>query len=175
MKTINSMKKKLFILAVFIFGGISISSAQIDTRLGAMLAYGTEIKNPGIGVNAEFGVMEKLSISPSFIYYFPKDESGVKINWWEINANANYYFLQGNTDVYGLAGLNYSSIKVDLDIPDNPFFDVDGSASDGRFGLNIGGGANFNIGSAIMPFAELKYVIIDGGQLVISGGVKFTL
>lgn len=172
MKTINSMKKKLFIAALFIFGGISISSAQMDTRIGAMLAYGTEIENPGIGVNAEFGVMEKLSISPSFIYYFPKEESGISINWWEINANANYYFLQGNTDVYGLAGLNYSSVKVEF--PENSFFSG-ASASDGRFGLNIGGGANFNLGGAITPFAELKYVIIDGGQLVIGAGVKFTL
>src|SRR5690606_37520367 len=115
------------VIVTLLFGGIFASSAQVDTRIGGMLAYGTEIKNLGIGVNAEFGVMEKLSISPSFIYYLPKDESGIKINWFEFNGNANYYFMQGNTDVYGLAGLNYTSIKIHY--PDNMFFGG-GSVSD---------------------------------------------
>lgn len=171
MKTINSMKTKLFIAALF-FGGLFVSSAQVETRIGGMLAYGTEIENPGIGVNAEFGILEKLSVSPSFIYYLPKDLGGISINWWELNGNANYYFLKGNIDVYGLAGLNYTNVSMDY--PDNPFL-PDGSVSDGRFGLNIGGGANFDIGSSILPFAELKYVVIDGGQLVIAAGVKFAL
>jgi outer membrane protein X len=164
------MKKKIF-MAALAFSGIFIASAQTETRIGGMLAYGTEIENLGIGANAEFGITEKLSISPGFIFYLPKDEYGIDITWWEINANANYYFMEGNTDVYGLAGLNYTSVKISY--PDNPFFD--GDVSDGRFGLNIGGGANFHIGSSILPFAELKYVIIDGGQLVLAAGVKFSL
>lgn len=169
MKTINSMK--LFMAALF-FGGLFVSSAQVETRIGGMLAYGTEIENPGMGVNAEFGILEKLSVSPSFIYYLPKEEAGININWFELNGNANYYFLQGNSDVYGLAGLNYTSVKVDYS--ENSFFSGN-SISDGRMGLNIGGGANFHIGSSILPFAEVKYVIIDGGQLVIAAGVKFAL
>lgn len=95
------------------------------------------------------------------------------MNWIEFNANANYYFLEGDSvDVYGIAGLNYSSVKVEYD---GAFGFGDNSISDGRFGLNLGGGANFNIGSTITPFAELKYVIIDEGQLVIAGGVKFNI
>lgn len=47
-------------------------------------------------------------------------------------------------------------------------------ASDGRFGLNLGAGANFELGG-ITPFAEIKYVIIDEGQLVLGAGVKFNL
>ncbi len=165
------MKKKIFMAAMLAFSGIFLASAQTETRIGGMLAYGTEIENIGIGVNAEFGITEKISISPGFIFYLPKDEYGIDITWWEINGNANYYFMEGNTDVYGLAGLNYTNVKISY--PDNPFFD--GDISDGRFGLNIGGGANFHIGSSIMPFAELKYVIIDGGQLVLAAGVKFSL
>ncbi len=171
---------KLIIIGIALFSLFLLpkaANAQIDTRIGAMLAYGTEIENPGIGVNAEFGVLDKLSISPSFIYFFPKGEGDFKVKWYEISANVNYYFMQDNIDFYGLAGLNYTIVSV----PSISFGGMFGetikteSVSDGRFGLNLGAGANFHIGSSILPFAELKYVIIDGGQLVIAAGIKFNI
>lgn len=173
--------QKLCILTLsLLFIGLFSNHAQaqvIDTRIGGMLAYGTEIENLGIGVNAEFGIADKISISPSLIYYLPKSYGPTKMNWLEVNANANYYFLNDDKfDVYGLAGLNYSSISVKYDGPS--FGGVDGNfkGSDGRFGLNLGAGANMHLSNDnIMPFAELKYVIIDGGQLVIAAGVKFKI
>ncbi|WP_178989897.1 outer membrane protein [Winogradskyella schleiferi] len=170
MKKINL----ILVIVAFYIGCTFIATAQTETKIGGLLAYGTEIKNIGIGANAEFPIMEKLTVSPSFIYYLPKDESGIKINWFEVNANANYYFLnEENIDVYGIAGLNYSSVKASYD--GNNFLGNNYSSSDGRFGLNIGGGANFSLGSNFIPFAELKYVIIDEGQLVIAAGVKFNI
>lgn len=166
------MNLKSTVLGIFIMAlslGYSVN-AQENTRIGALLAYGTEIESIGIGVNAEFPVLENLTISPSVIYYLPKEESGFKMNWIEVNANANYYFVtQDNLGVYAIGGLNYSHVKLEYDTS-FAFADV----SDGRFGLNLGAGANFELGG-ITPFAELKYVIIDGGQLVIGGGVKFNL
>jgi len=169
------MKSIPFLLSTLAFVVFTtISYSQNETKIGALLGYGTEIENIGIGVDAEFPVMEKLTISPSFIYYLPKDEFGVNINWFEFNADANYYFLtEDNLDIYGIGGLNYSSVSIDYD--GTSIFGEDRSVNDGRFGLNIGGGANFNIGSGITPFAELKYVVIDGGQLVIAAGVKFNI
>lgn len=164
----------LFTSTLLFFTGLFMSSAQTETNLGAMVTYGTEVENVGIGVDAEFPIIENLSLSPSFIYYLPKDDYGVSLNWWELNADANYYFVDNESiGFYGLGGLNYTHVS----------FDFDGSAwggssmesSDGRFGLNLGAGANFNIGSSIVPFAEAKYVIIDGSQLVIAAGVKFNL
>lgn len=174
------MKKQQTIIAGFslfflsLFSLSSVNAQEIDTRIGGMLAFGTEIENVGIGANAEFGIIENLSVSPSFIFYLPKENGYYKTTWFEINANANYYFLQDEKfDVYGLAGLNYSHVKVKYDGP--TFGIYDGSATDGRVGLNIGGGANLNLDGNITPFAELKYVIIDGGQLVIAAGVKFKI
>ncbi|MCC8360039.1 outer membrane beta-barrel protein [Salinimicrobium sediminilitoris] len=166
--------KLLFTSALIILGSCFVTNAQTDTKMGAMAAYGTEIENLGLGVNAEFPVLENLSISPAFIYYFPKDEAGVSLNWWEINGNANYYFMNSESlGFYGIAGLNYTHVKFDID--DAPFADSSMETSDGRFGLNLGAGANFDIGSSITPFAEAKYVIIDGSQLVLAAGVKFNL
>jgi len=166
------MNLKSTVLGIAISVAFAFSTqAQEETRIGGFLAYGTEIENIGIGANAEFPIIENLTISPSFIYYLPKNEYGFKINWFEVNANANYYFVnQNNMSIYGLGGLNYSSVKVSFDekwLGGN-------STSDGRFGLNLGGGINFAMGWGI-PFAELKYVIIDGGQLVAGAGVKFNL
>ena len=167
------MNLKSTLLGLFIgLGGIFSAQAQETTRVGAMLAYGTEIENAGIGINAEFPVMEKLTIAPSFIYYFPKDTYGVKVNWFEVNANAHYYFLEEEKlNVYALGGLNYSSVKVSID----DSYLGKRSDSDGRFGVNLGGGINFKIAGNITPFAELKYVIIDGAQLVAGAGVRFEI
>ncbi len=168
----KSVKWKLLVAsAVLYFGFTSLSSAQTDNRFGVMLAYGTEIENVGLGINADFPVAEHLTIAPSFIYYFPKDYPGGDMNWWELNADANYYFVENEgIGFYGLAGLNYSHVSVDFDTAMGSM-----ESSNGEFGLNLGVGANFNIQSSITPFAQLKYVIIDGSQLVVSAGVRFRL
>lgn len=168
-----SLKSTLFGILISL-GFVFSAQAQENTRIGGFLAYGTEIENIGIGANAEFPIMENLTISPSFIYYLPKKEYMVRVNWFEVNANANYYFVnQDNMSVYALGGLSYNSVKVSFD--DDYGILGNYSDSDGRFGLNLGGGINFKISGNIIPFAELKYVIIDGGQLVAGAGVKFNL
>lgn len=168
----NSKTKFLGLLFTIVFAFTTTVKAQDETRLGAFLAYGTEIENIGIGANAQFPIAEKLTISPSFIYYLPKEEFGIDVEWFEFNANANYYLVEDESlDVYAIGGLNYSSVKVSFD---EPLFG-DGSSSDGRFGLNLGAGINLNVGSSIIPFAEIKYVIIDGAQLVAAAGIKFNL
>ncbi|MEO8773716.1 MAG: outer membrane beta-barrel protein [Gelidibacter sp.] len=170
--------QKLFITSLcLLFMGFfskTTHAQSIETSIGGLLAYGSEIENLGIGVNAEFGIADNLSISPSFIYYLPKSYGLFKTNWMEFNANANYYFVNDDKfAVYGLGGLNYSSISVKYD---REVFGMTGSSSDGRFGLNLGGGANLKLSNDnIIPFAELKYVIIDGGQLVLAAGVRFKI
>lgn len=167
------MKKTVFFIA-FMAGVLATVQAQEETKIGAFVAYGSEIESVGVGANAEFPIAENLTISPSLIYYFPREEYGIKWSWLEVNANANYYFVnEESLGVYAIGGLNYSSIKVSYD--ESLGFGGGSSASDGEFGLNLGAGANFDLGGSITPFAELKYVIINGGQLVAGAGVKFSL
>lgn len=136
------------------------SSAQ---KIGVMLGYGTEVEELGIGINGEFNINDKVSISPSFVYWFPEDP----ISWWEFNANVNYYFTKaGAADFYGLAGINLFSAKVDYNGEND---------SNSEVGLNLGAGANFNIGKNWEPFTELKFVIGDFDQLGIFFGAKFKL
>lgn len=163
------MKKVLFIAICLLTANFAV--AQEDTRIGGYLAYGTEIESLGIGATAEFPIATNLTIAPSLTYFFPREENGVDFDWFEVNGNVNYYFLdEDGVGVYGIGGLNYSSVKVS---GDTGFGTI--SVSDGRFGLNLGAGANFKIGGSIIPFAEVRYVIIDQGQLVVQGGVKFNI
>lgn len=170
------MNLKSTFFGILIGLGLVLSAqAQENIRIGAMLAYGSEIENPGIGVNAEISIMENLNLAPSLIYFIPKEQYGFKTNWFEISANANYYFLkQSGLNVYALGGLNYTHLKTSYDGKNIWGVTNDVSASEGRFGLNLGGGVNFPLGK-ITPFAEVKYVVIEDGQVVAGAGVKFNL
>ena len=159
------MKKRLLILIGFCL--FSAFATQAQTRVGAFLAYGTEVENLGVGVNGEFYFNDKITLVPSFTFYMTDDSPGVNTSLWEANINGQFFFASEQTAlIYGLAGLNYTHSKVEI---------LDETDRNGELGINIGVGADFDINSDIVPFAQLKYVISDFDQLVLSGGVRFTL
>ncbi|HLT08232.1 MAG TPA: hypothetical protein VK014_11950 [Cyclobacteriaceae bacterium] len=166
------MKKVLFAFAAFLMVGIGQVFAQDANRIGAQLVYGTEINSLGIGAIAEFPIADRMAISPSLSFYFPNDQGLVKTSAFEINGNLNYIFVEDNSLVfYGIGGLNYTNVRVKTDmshlgIPNS-------SASSGDIGLNLGAGANFEVGQSFLPFAEVKYVIGGYDQLVLAAGLKF--
>ena len=162
--------KKLFVIAVLSTVCYTASVAQV--RIGAFLANGTELEQWGLGVNAEFFINEKMSIQPNLLFYFPEKVGDYKFSWWELNGDFHYYFVsQDVVSFYGKAGLNFMNYKVKYDGPSTGF---DISGSDSYVGVNLGIGANFNVGG-VLPFGELKYVLGDADQAVISLGVKFPI
>lgn len=164
------MKKTLFVFAAVLIAGMGQLFAQDSNRIGAQLIYGTEINTLGIGAIAEFPVAERMAISPSFSFYFPKDQGFVKTSAFEINGNLNYTFVEENSLLfYGIGGINYTNYKVKSNLPGVP----NSSISTGDIGLNLGVGANFEVGQSFLPFAEVKYVVGGLDQLVLAGGVKF--
>ncbi len=164
------------LMAVMIFS----QKAKAQTTLGGGLAYGTEIKSAGINATGQFFIKDNIAIAPSFTYYFPKKLAGdFSFKWYEINADVNYYFnVDGNIKPYGLGGLNFSIVSI-------PTFNFgglfggggvgSGSSTVSKIGLNLGGGADFDIGSGVTPFAQLKYTTAWTGQLSIAAGVRFKL
>lgn len=156
------MKK---ILLTLLLAGVISLTASAQTRVGGLLGFGSEIESLALGGLAEFMINDNMGISPQLVYFFGKND----VSMWEINGNFNYYFMQDEVDLYGLAGLNFATVKYDFDIPG---FDD----SNSEIGINLGLGANFNVANeGILPFAELKYVISDFDQLCIFAGVKFNL
>lgn len=153
------MKNLLLTLSVIV---ICSASSFSQKTVGAGLAYGSEIENLGIGVNAEFDLNEQIDIAPSFIYYFKKNN----FTMWELNGNINYIFSNSGPTFYGIAGLNITGVKFD----GGGFF---ADSSDSELGLNLGIGATFAQSGSVIPFAEAKYVLSNYDQLSLFGGVRF--
>ncbi|MCK6616655.1 MAG: porin family protein [Cyclobacteriaceae bacterium] len=151
--------KRLFGVLVIV-GLILTAQDTVAQKIGVFLGYGTEVEELGLGVNGEFGINDKVAIAPSFIYWLPEDP----VSWWEFNVNAMYYFNKsGSADFYGLAGINLFSAKVE------------GFDGNSEVGINLGVGANFNIGKNWEPFTELKFVLGDADQLGLFFGARFKL
>ncbi len=169
--------KKILLFATLIISSwclnvndLMAQGGQGQTRLGVQLGFGTEIESLGIGVRGDYAVTDNLLIAPDIMYFFPDDDFGIDVNWFDINLNANYIFEVSNPDVfpYLLAGFNIAIISVDFgDIPG--FTDTDET----EVGFNLGGGADFLVGNIVI-FGELRYAV-GNDQLVLGGGLKFPL
>ena len=162
--------KKLLLVCMIV--GCTAAASYGQARVGGMLGYGSETEQWGLGINGEFFFHERMAVSPGLFFYFPETNEGFKYAFWELNGNFHYYFFSEDAlSLYGLAGLNLTTAKVERD---RDFLDSDTRSSDSEAGLNIGLGANFHVGS-VLPFAELKYVAGDIDQAVLFLGVKFPL
>lgn len=158
-------------LSIVIILGLTYS-AKAQTKAGVHLGYGTEIERPLIGINAEFNITDKITVAPDFTYYLTKNYAYIKTSMWELNANGHYYFLDKDTfKVFGLAGLNYTSIKVTSDF--NSIWLSEVSATDSKIGFNIGGGATYTLSNKIEAFSTLKYTIGSTDQVVLFVGARY--
>ncbi|MCA6078852.1 outer membrane beta-barrel protein [Fulvivirga sedimenti] len=158
------MKRILLTVAVV----LSLALAgQAQTRLGAGLAWGSEVDDLGLGINGEFFVKNNISISPGFIFYFEDNGGFQDRDWWELNINGNFYFAtEGVVDFYGIGGINLTTRSIKSQ------GERDG---DTELGINLGIGANFNTNGAILPYTELKYIAGNYDQAVLFFGIKFPL
>lgn len=154
------MKKVLLTLACAMTS--LFASAQAKTAaVGLNLNYGTEIESLGLGVKGSYCFTDHIRGEASFNYFFPKDH----FTMWEINANAHYLFNIGDKfKVYPLVGLTYVHGHLSgFDTPDT-----------GKFGVNLGGGAQYDLTDHLMLNFEVKYSLVsDLDQCVISLGAAY--
>ncbi len=158
------MKRILLTVAVVFFIALA---GQAQTRLGAGLAYGSDVDDLGLGINAEFFVKNNISISPGLIFYFEDKGPYQDRDWWELNINGNFYFAnEGSVDFYGVGGINLTTRSIKSQ------GERDG---DTELGINLGIGANFNVNGSVLPYTEIKYIAGSYDQAVLFFGVKFPL
>lgn len=163
------MKKYTFTLLACL---VLTLATDAQVRVGPFLAYGDGLGLWGLGAYSEIILNEKLSVSPIFTQYFPKDlESIPRRTVWELNLNADYYVVQGGVGyLYGLAGLNYTNIKIRTRTALTEEVE-----QDPNFGVNVGLGTMFRINDIIFPFVEGKYTVGGYSQWSVIFGVKFLL
>lgn len=159
--------KKLFVLMGFIalVGMNSVFAQKGEQTVGVNLGYGTEISNFGIGAKYQHGITNAIRAEVSFDYFLKKDF----VSMWDINLNAHYLFpVADKFKVYPLAGLTYTNWKLSFD--DEDF----GSSSTGKFGVNLGAGAQYPVTDKLNINFEIKYQLIsDFNQAVFSVGVNY--
>ena len=153
------MKKFIITVCLSFFGIAALAQTQGEVTIGAHLKYGSEIESLGLGLEAQYGFTDLIRGDGSWSYFFQK--KGVSMH--EFNANLHYLVDLGVNDkllVYPLAGLNYSITKVQ-------------SSTNGELGINVGGGFQYALTNEYSLKGEVKYVIGDADQVVLSIGVIY--
>ena len=152
----------------------SYSSAYSNEGLsfGAELAYAGKMEAFGLGARLLYGLNENIRFDLSDHYYFKKEYKYLD----DLNLNVHYLFdVADNLQLYPLAGVTLLLWKVEFD---DYNFQTDtwfkNSFSDSKFGVNLGGGAQYALTDQLLLNGELKFQIIsDTNQLVISAGVIY--
>jgi len=164
--------KSISILLVFLFS-LTTSSAQI--KLGAGLAFGTDIANIGITAKGHYDFTEEWDGAASFTFFLAgEDTPGVDLNVWEFNADAHYIVSSNDKfTFYPLAGLSIAGVTIDFNTG-IPGFD-NGSRTNTEVGINLGAGIELGLTESISGVAEIKYVAGGFDQLVLNAGVLFAL
>ena len=184
------MKKILLTLCVALVSTCSFAQKG-EQKIGLNLSYGTEISNIGLGAKYQYGITDAIRLEGSFDYFFKKDN----LSMWDINVNAHYLFpISEKFKVYPLVGLTYTNWKCKLDWEssnedysgaglfsgenDHNFWadDSEGSSSSstGKFGVNLGGGIQYDINTKWTANFEVKYQLIsDYNQAVFGIGIAY--
>lgn len=166
----------------FIALGMGSAYAQKGEKaVGVNLGYGTEISNLGIGAKFQYGITDAIRAEASFDYFLKKDF----VSMWDVNVNAHYLFpVADKFKVYPLVGLTYTNWKLDgFDISYgddnedlgafNDEYSVENSNT-GKFGVNLGAGAEYSISPKLTASFEVKYQLIsDFNQAVFNIGVAY--
>lgn len=123
------MKHLLSLILIICISGITMAQTAGELRIGAGLAIGTEAglddngtRAMGLGFNlgGEYFVVEKISVAPSFTYFFkssvgsPPAEFSLSLN--TVNIDGKYYFLDAPVEVYGIAGISIASATAESNV-----------------------------------------------------------
>ncbi|WP_234572601.1 outer membrane beta-barrel protein [Rhodohalobacter sp. 614A] len=150
-------------LGMFLLAAISAQAQTITA--GGGVGYGSKSEDFNFQVNAYYSIPNlPLRIGGDVGFSKPED------NLTQIEGNANVHLMLLDKElisIYGLTGLNvlYSKISVG---------DVSDSSTD--TGLNVGGGAEVDLGFG-RAFGEAKYVLGSEReeQLVLGVGVRVAI
>jgi opacity protein-like surface antigen len=153
--------------------------AQIDVGGGLVLgsgAFNNSTVDNSLGLRAEgrYAINEEFSAGADLTFFFPKEESNVKVSLFAINMNAFYNFYS-NEDItaYAIGGLNIGIATVK--VPETTFGGqtYGGKSSNTEVGLNLGAGAEYGLDFGQL-FGELKFAGVggDADEFVVAAGIR---
>jgi hypothetical protein len=166
------MRKIISSLLVFGMIMLTLPQQMQGQKVGVGINYGQKLSTVGGTLDATYRFHQYFRISGNVSVFWPKDfrQSNNRWNWWTININGNFVFLEtGRFRTYLLTGLNYATIQVDYAVTGSKFVDS-------NLGLNAGGGLEYSFSFGDV-FGESKYIFINERyqQTVANIGVRFYL
>ncbi len=153
----------LFIILILVSSRINAQNFS----LGGGLGYGSQINNVGLNFRGDVKFYDQWSITPHFNFFFNKKKGNITKKWNALNVDGHYFFEMDPTwTIYPLFGVNIATVSEKVN-------DISFSNSD--VGINLGFGSEYNFDRRLSGFGEVKYVISDADQLVITFGVLYIL
>ncbi len=163
------MRKTIGAVGLAVVALSTTNSASAQARFGAQLNFAGHA-NFGMGARVGFplgGELKRKGIEGlvTFDYFFPD-----KFDYWTATANGLYHFTPAGSSVKPYIGggvsLGRGRGSVDGMSPG-----LSGGGSD--VGLNLMGGLRFKAQERLLPFAEARYELKNGGQFILTAGVYF--
>lgn len=153
----------IFIIGMFLLTTMSAYAQTISA--GGGVGYGSKSENFNFQVNAYYSV-PNLPLRVGGDVGFSKPEDNIT----NIEGNANIHLMLLDEElisIYGLTGLNVLHTKASV---------ANVSQSNTYTGLNVGGGAEVDLGFG-RGFGEAKYILGREGseQLVLGVGVRVSV
>lgn len=155
--------KKFLLIALMVVMGMSVQAQSVkgDMAAGVNVAYGTKdgFSNFGIGAKFQYNFTDALRIEPSATYFFEKDYTKM----WDVNVNIHYLFnVVEKLSLYPLAGVSLVGAKAEIDGFEYGGYEIEGaSASETKFGANLGAGAQYWLTESFALNFEAKYQLVS--------------
>ena len=169
----QTMRKALVFAFCALMSLGAFAQEKGDIAAGVNVSYGTEISSVGFGVEGQYSITDKIRAELGFDYFLEKDNAKM----WDLNLNFQYLFPLGDKfDIYPFAGVTYTNWSIGWYVYDDASGVIyeSGDESEGKFGVNIGCGAQYDLSEKLVLSAELKYQIINTfDQFVIGVGLAY--
>ena len=138
-----------------------------DYSIGGGLGYGSQINTIGLNFRGDVKFHKQWSITPHFNYFFSRTKADITNKWNALNLDGHYFFeIDKGWILYPLFGINIANVSSKVN---------DITFTNSNVGINLGFGSEHNFDRRFSGFGEIKYVISDTNQLVITLGVLYKL
>lgn len=179
------MKKVLFVLILSFFFISSVNAQKGKMHAGGQAGISIPMGDFGDGANLGFGflgnflygVTPDIDLTGSIGYFtWGTDFDGVSFSDVPLLFGGRYYFNRSEFTPYGLAqlGLHFRSYETPTITTAFGTFGG-GSASDTEFGINLGGGFLYNMGSLMLDVNGSLNIVSDQNSINIMAGVLFPI
>lgn len=183
------MKKTLLVLFVlFLFiGNLNAQKGKMQAggQVGISLPIGTlgDGANLGFGFQGNFlyGLNQTMDLTGSIGYIsWGTDSEHISFSSVPVTFGARYYFQRGQLTPYGLAelGIHFTSASYDIPSVNVGGFSYGGgsnSISSSDFGLGLGGGFLYDIGSIKLDINAKINIISSFNNIMIMAGAIFPI